>query len=43
VIATKLQKIVDYNQLQAFYPPARLQQVVAQVASRVDFDALAAR
>jgi len=43
VIGTKLQKIVDYNQLQVFYPPPRLQQVVQQVATRVDFEALAAR
>ena len=43
VIAAKLAKIVAANQLQAFYPPDKLQAVAARVSGAVDFHALAAR
>lgn len=43
VVAAKLAKIVATNQLQAFYPPERLQAITAKVTQTVDFHALAAR
>lgn len=43
VVAAKLNKIVQANQLGAFYPPAKLQAVVDRLTRTVDFHALATR